>query len=100
MVAPMASVSDGMLDIVLVRKLGRIAFLTAFPRVFKGTHVTHPAVRHLEGRFIRLEPDGEEPFLIDGELTPCRWAEIEVVPGALRIIAPADAALLCDTSSP
>jgi diacylglycerol kinase (ATP) len=88
LVAPMASVTDGMLDVVLVRKLGRLAFLTAFPRVFKGSHISHPAVLHLEGKRIRLEPEDREPFLIDGELTPCRWAEIEVLPGALRVIAP------------
>jgi hypothetical protein len=35
-----------------------------------------------------LEPRGEAPFLIDGVLTPCRWAEIEVVPRALRVIVP------------
>ena len=88
LVAPMATVTDGMLDVILVRKLGRLAFLTAFPRVFKGSHISHPAVLHLEGKRVRLEPEDKEPFLIDGELTPCRWAEIEVLPGALRVIAP------------
>jgi diacylglycerol kinase (ATP) len=87
-VAPMASVTDGILDVVLVRALGRMAFLTAFPKVFKGAHMGHPKVDHYRGRQIRLEPRGESPFLIDGELTPCRWAEIEVMPGALEVFVP------------
>jgi diacylglycerol kinase (ATP) len=87
-VAPMASVFDGMFDVIVVRKLGKVAFLSAFPRVFKGAHMTHPAVRHYQGMKIRLDPRADAPFLIDGELTPCRWAEIEVEPAALRMVVP------------
>jgi diacylglycerol kinase (ATP) len=87
-IAPMASISDGMLDLVLVKELGRIDFLRAFPSVFKGGHMGHKAVEHYRARSVRLEPRGEAPFLIDGELTPCRWAEVEVIPNALRIIVP------------
>lgn len=96
-VAPMASIFDGVLEVVLVRELGRIAFLSAFPRVFKGSHMSHAAVRHYRGCKIRLDPVGEAPFLVDGELVPCQWAEIDVVPGGLKIIAPKR---LCDTTSP
>jgi len=88
MVAPMASVTDGMLDIVLVKELGKVAFLRAFPSVFKGGHMGHRAVEHYRARSIRLEPRGESPFLMDGELTPCKWAEIEVLPAALKIVTP------------
>lgn len=87
-VAPMASVTDGMLDIVLVKEMGKLAFLKAFPSVFKGGHMGHPAVEHYRARSIRLEPRGESPFLIDGELTPCKWAEIEVLPKALKVVVP------------
>ncbi|MBC8064678.1 MAG: diacylglycerol kinase family lipid kinase [Chlorobia bacterium] len=87
-VAPMASITDGMLDIILVKRLGKFDFLRAFPSVFKGGHIGHPAVEHYRARSIRLDPRGDSPFLIDGELTPCQWAEIEILPAALRIIVP------------
>ena len=87
-VAPMASIDDGMLDLVLVKNLGKLDFLRAFPSVFKGGHMGHKAVGHYRAKSLRLEPRGEAPFLIDGELTPCRWADIEIVPSALHVVAP------------
>lgn len=87
-VAPMASISDGMLDIILVKRLSKLSFLKAFPSVFKGAHIGHPAVETYRAKTIRLDPRGTSPFLIDGELTPCRWAEIQVLPAALEIIVP------------
>lgn len=87
-VAPMASLSDGILDVVLVKRLGKASFLQAFPSVFKGAHIGHPAVDHYRARTIRLDPQPASFFLIDGELSPCRWAEIEVVEGALQVLAP------------
>ena len=89
-IAPTASVTDGMLDVVLVKQLQKLAFLQAFPKVFRGTHLEHPGVRHCRATCIRLEPDVEHPLLIDGELTPCRWAEIQVVPAALEVIVPSE----------
>jgi len=85
-IAPTASVTDGVLDIVTVKQIGKLAFLTAFPKVFKGSHLQHPAVSHCQGKSIRLEPETDASFLIDGELTPCRWAEIKIVPAALEVI--------------
>lgn len=89
-VAPMASLSDGILDVVLVKRLGKASFLRAFPSVFKGGHVGHPAVDTYRARSIRLDPKGASPFLIDGELTPCQWAEIEVKVAALTVLTPED----------
>ena len=87
-VAPMASISDGLLDIVLVKNLSKFGFLKAFPSVFKGGHIGHPAVETYRAKSIRLDPRGSSPFLIDGELIPCQWAEIEVHPKALTMIVP------------
>lgn len=87
-VAPMASISDSMLDIILVKRLSKLSFLKAFPTVFKGAHIGHPAVETYRARTIRLDPQGTSPFLIDGELTPCQWAEIQILPAALKIIVP------------
>jgi diacylglycerol kinase (ATP) len=41
---PDAKLDDGLLDVVVVQPLSRIAFLRIFPRVFRGTHVTDPRV--------------------------------------------------------
>jgi len=87
-IAPMARVNDGVLDVILVRSLSKAAFLTAFPRVFKGSHLGHPAVDHYRARKIVLEPAQPSPFLIDGELVAVNKVEIDVEPKALRVRVP------------
>lgn len=92
-IAPLASVTDGLLDVVLVGEIGKGAFLRAFPKVFKGTHLSHPAVTHSRAKRIRLEPNEPAPFLVDGELVSCSWVEIEIQPNKLPIIVPENSTL-------
>ena len=42
--APDASLTDGLLDVVTIAALGRLRFLGALPGVFRGTHVRRPEV--------------------------------------------------------
>lgn len=85
-VAPTAEISDGLLDLVLVKDLPTHEFLRAFPRVFKGTHLTHPNVEHRTFRRLVIESSSPAPFLVDGEVLPSGRAEVEVVPGALEVV--------------
>lgn len=84
-IAPDAQIDDGLLDVVLVEGVGRAEFLRAFPRVFKGTHLSHPKVRFLRGRRVRLETEPSLPVMSDGELIGTSPAEFEIVPSALRV---------------
>lgn len=86
-VAPNAELDDGLLDVVVVEGLSRTAFLRAFPRVFAGTHVSHPKVRVFRGRNVFLRTESPLPVLNDGELigeTPVRF---EVLPGVLKVLS-------------
>ncbi|MGV3615230.1 MAG: diacylglycerol/lipid kinase family protein [Fimbriimonas sp.] len=85
-VAPDALLDDGLLDVVIVEGLGRVAFLRAFPQVFRGTHVSHPKVRVLRGERVTVEAEPPLPVLADGELVGVTPASFEVVPGALRVM--------------
>ena len=53
-VAPDARVDDGLFDIVLLDGAPRSEVLVAFPRVYFGTHVTHPRVHIRRGRDVRI----------------------------------------------
>jgi diacylglycerol kinase (ATP) len=86
MVTPDALLDDGQFDILVVQPLKRIAFLRIFPRVFKGTHVTDPRVTIYRGSSIRVEADGIVAYA-DGERVGALPVDIEVVPGALRVLA-------------
>jgi diacylglycerol kinase (ATP) len=84
-VAPDASYDDGLLDVVILHRVSRAEFVRVFPRVFKGTHVTHPRVEIVRGRRIRLEAPGIVAQA-DGERFEPLPLDLEVVPGALTVV--------------
>lgn len=85
-VAPTAEISDGELDLVLVGEFRPMEFLFAFPRVLKGTHLSHPKVWHRRFKRLEIESDPPVPFLVDGELLPPGKLSVEVVPMAIDVI--------------
>ena len=87
-IAPEARIDDGLLDVVLIGRVSRFEFLRTFPRVFKGTHVSHPAVTCLRGKKVLIEADAAMPILCDGELCGFTPAEFELDPGAIQILVP------------
>ena len=89
-VSPDADVTDGLFDVMIVHELSIPAFLRVFPKVFSGTHVSHPAVETHRAARVRLEADGIRSQA-DGEMFADLPIDAEVVPGALRVVVPAPA---------
>lgn len=87
-ITPNARYDDGLLDVLVVRPLSRINFLRIFPRVFKGTHVAHAKVRIERARRIRVEADVPIAAYGDGERIAVLPIDVELVPGALHVLAP------------
>jgi diacylglycerol kinase (ATP) len=85
-VTPDAKLDDGVLDVLVVQAIGRVAFLRIFPRVFQGTHVTDPRVTIHRAKRIRIEADAVVAYA-DGERFGALPIDIEVVPKALRVLA-------------
>jgi diacylglycerol kinase (ATP) len=85
-VTPDASVVDGSLDVLLLGALTKGAFLRAFPKVFRGTHITHPAVRTIRATSLKVEADRRIQVYADGERVGPLPAIFEVVPSALPLI--------------
>ena len=98
-VTPDASLVDGELDVCLLGAMSTGAFLRAFPSVFRGAHVKHPAVRMLRGRRIAIEADRRVLVYADGERVGPAPVTLEVVPEALSVVVgpnpPAILTLLC-----
>ena len=82
-IAPMASVRDGLLEIVIVSGAGRVEILRNLPRVFRGTHMTHPAVRHWTARSVSIEATPSVGIETDGEVIGATPATFTILPGAL-----------------
>jgi diacylglycerol kinase (ATP) len=56
-VAPHARIDDGLLDIMILGPISKIEFLKVFPRVFTGSHISHPAVKIIQGKSVEISSD-------------------------------------------
>jgi diacylglycerol kinase (ATP) len=86
-ITPEALLDDGLLDVMLVKPLSRLAFLRIFPRVFRGEHTSDPRVVMRRAKRIRIEVDAPLVAYADGERIGPLPVELEVEPGALRVLA-------------
>jgi YegS/Rv2252/BmrU family lipid kinase len=85
-ICPDAVPDDGEAEICIVGNLAKTELLAVFPRVYKGTHTTHPAVRFLKGKRIRIESNLPLDAHMEGESAGTTPMELEVVPAALPVI--------------
>ena len=85
---PHAEVDDGVLDLMLVGRYPKLAFLRNFPKLFKGTHIPSPYCTLLTGTEVRVSSD--RPFVVyaDGDPIGATPASIRVTPRCLRMIVP------------
>jgi diacylglycerol kinase (ATP) len=86
-IVPDAELDDGLLDLFIVAPMSRIAFLRVFPQVYSGSHTGLAEVRIERARSVRISAAGIVA-MADGERVGSLPVEIDVVPGALRVLAP------------
>jgi diacylglycerol kinase (ATP) len=89
-IAPGAVLDDGWLDLVIVEQVPLPTLLRVFPRVYRGRHLSHPAVHCARVRRATFQADPPRTFYADGEpLMDSRDTptSVEVWPGALRVVA-------------
>ncbi len=90
LIAPDAELDDGLLDLVIVRRVTRLALLRVFPRVFRGTHVDHPAVSIHRTPWVRMRFAPGALLACDGEVqgpVPAEGVELGLSARALRVAA-------------
>lgn len=56
-VTPDAKIDDGLFDILILSPVSKFEFLKVFPKVFSGTHTTHPAVKISRGKSVEIDSD-------------------------------------------
>ena len=86
--APAASVTDGLLDVVTTSTTSRLAFLRALPKVFRGTHVAEPSVIVLTAREVTMDADRPFRVFADGDPIAALPCTVTVAPGALQVLLP------------
>ncbi|MFB6807820.1 diacylglycerol kinase [Streptomyces sp. NPDC056387] len=76
---------DGLFDVVVVGDCSRATLLKVFPRVYRGTHLSHPAVTVHRASKVTLEAAGITAYA-DGEPLGPLPVTAACVPGALRLL--------------
>ena len=85
---PRAKLNDGILDVCIIPCLSRLELLRWFPRAYRGEHLHHPRIKYFQSRKITLRSTSRMELFADGEFLQELPATIEVIPRALRVIAP------------
>lgn len=84
--APHASLDDGLFDVMIVGDLSKPDFLWSIPRIYKGTHLTHPKVTMKKAKEIEIQSTQPMHLQADGELLGQVPASFRVLPMALKIV--------------
>jgi YegS/Rv2252/BmrU family lipid kinase len=89
LLAPNASLTDGLLDVVIIEDMSKHRFLRLAPTVFSGRHVRQRGVDVLRGREVHISASESFTLYADGEAIAELPVTIRVLPGAVRMIVPA-----------
>jgi len=85
LMCPEAGLDNGLFHVIWVRQLSRLAVLPLLARVFRGSHVKHPAVETFLAA--ELTVTGPQHLLVhaDGEIIGHLPATFSIVPEAIRV---------------
>jgi diacylglycerol kinase (ATP) len=87
--APGATVDDGWIHVVLIEDIGSIEVLRLLPRLITSGELRTSRVKRWQVRKVRLATKKPTVFHGDGEIFGSTPVEIEVVPRAVQVLAPA-----------
>lgn len=88
MINPSADISDGFLDVLIVKDSGLFDAITVLPRIYQGTHLNHHKVSHFTSPSLSISSDEHVLVESDGEvigLLPASWS---CHPNKLKLVIP------------
>lgn len=96
--SPKALLGDGILDVLMIKNVTRIRFLSLVKSYKDGSYYGNPKARrvigYVKGETLRYTFDGEQSICVDGEVVEARELEISAAKDALCLIVPKGAAYL------
>jgi diacylglycerol kinase (ATP) len=90
LIAPKARLDDGLLDVVLLKAISRLALLRLFRTVYDGSHLRHPQVEYFQARSVVVHESRSGRLIPDGEILGSTPARFDCLPGAMRFLWPQD----------
>lgn len=86
--APDADITDGLFDIVLIEELGLFGALRLLPRLLGAGELHTSRMKRWRVPRVRFTTDRPSLFHGDGEILGSTPVEIEIVPRAVKVLAP------------
>jgi len=87
LIAPRADACDGAMELVFLGPIGRLALLRRLRGLFDGSSLERPPCTRRTARRVEFGPMETTGVMIDGEVLDLRCRALEVVPGALEVLA-------------
>jgi diacylglycerol kinase (ATP) len=88
LIAPEASIDDGMLDVILIQKKSAPELALLAASVALGTHLSSDAIVYRRAARVTVNSKPGMWFNVDGELVGNEPARFEILPRALRFVVP------------
>lgn len=87
MIAPNADINDGLIEYVRWGPIGRLGLIRNLPGLYDGSHIQHPLAECKAVHCIEFKLDGPVDVMVDGEVLSLHCEELDVLPGALSVVA-------------
>jgi YegS/Rv2252/BmrU family lipid kinase len=87
MIAPKAEINDGLVEYVRWGPIGRLGLIRNLPGLYDGTHIEHPLAERNAVKRVQFSLDEPVDVMVDGEVLTLHCEELEVLPGALNVVA-------------
>ena len=87
MIAPKAEVNSGLIEHVRWGPIGRLGLMRNLPTLYDGTHIQHPLAERKGVRRVEFNLPEPVDVMVDGEVLTLHCEEIDVLPGALDVVA-------------
>lgn len=84
-VGPNATFDDGKLDVIVLGDFSAVEVLMNTPKIYNGTHLTHPKVSEDRGTVVSVESKQRMLIEADGELIGEGPATFRIIPAALKL---------------
>ena len=85
---PPADLYDGLFDVLVIRNLCLLRFISLLPRFIKGKHMGHPIVHHFRTAELQIASEPACILNLDGELGSSTPVTFRLLPGAIPMLVP------------
>ena len=85
-IGPHAALDDGLFDVIVIGDASRLEIVANLPRIYRGTHLSHPKVDEYRAREVRVQARERMFLQADGELIGEAPATFQIIPQALHVL--------------